>query len=350
VTSRPIGYYVHHQGEGHRQRALAIADAAGGRVTLLGTGLAERNRGFPCVDLPDDRMWSGFDGDDHVSRPSSLHYAPIDHDGIRQRVARMTQWIATAKPGLLIVDVSVEVAMLARLASVPTVYVRLSGHRHDRPHLEAFEGAAMLLAPFHADLDDERTPAAIRQKTFYAPGIVDIHRPSVIEKDVILVVLGRGAPPSDGELWAEAASAVPAMTWRVIGPCRAPRKSPSNLELRGWVEEAGLMVASAAVVVGGAGDGLVASVIAHRRPFICIPEPRPFQEQISQAKRLSELGASITCMARPSPNHWPDLVRRALALKPDALARLDDWGGVHHVVSWLSMLAREPNAMRDRSR
>ncbi len=65
---RPIGYYVHHHGAGHRARADAIASAIDWPVVLLGTGI-----GGAGIDLPDDRPRSKqFDGaDDAVSRPGS---------------------------------------------------------------------------------------------------------------------------------------------------------------------------------------------------------------------------------------------------------------------------------------
>lgn len=344
--TRPIGYYVHHQGDGHRQRALAVAQAAGdGHVTLLGTGLAGNTGDVLCVDLPDDRLTARFDGEDAQARPSSLHFAPIDHDGIRRRVAAIGNWIAQTQPALLVVDVSVEVAMLARLASVPTVYVRLSGHRDDLPHLEAFRGAAALMAPFHADLDDDRTPLPIRQKTFYAPGIMPRCDGVPIQAGLILVVVGRGGNAGNGDYWAQVAATVPDRRWRVIGPCTAPAALPPNLELLGWVENAERMIASAAIVIGGAGDGLVGTVIAHRRPFLCLPEQRPFGEQISKAMRLSALGAAIVPAALPTASDWPELVRRAQALDPARLARLDDVAGAERAALWMMRLASH-GAMR----
>jgi hypothetical protein len=349
--SRPIGYYVHHQGDGHRSRALAIARAAGDAVTLLGTGLAGRAGGIPCIDLADDRpARGGFEGRDDAERPSSLHYAPIDHEGLRQRVARLTGWIAQARPALLVVDVSVEVAMLARLASVPTVYVRLSGRRYDRPHMDAFRGAAGLLAPFHPDLDDERTPDAIRRRTFYAPGVSGAGIVSEAEDDVILAVVGRGGGSSDGARWAQVAATMPEARWRVIGPCTVPANVPSNLELRGWVDDADRMIASAGLVVGAAGDGLVGAVIANRRPFICLPEARPFDEQFSKARRLSALGAAVVCPAWPSSGQWHQLAARARALNPDNLARLDISDGARRAADWLRMLANETGWKRSHTR
>jgi hypothetical protein len=137
--SRPIGYYIHHHGHGHRQRAIAIGQSLDD-VMLMGTGLAGRTGNLPFLDLPDDRLDASFAGIDHADRPASLHYAPLDHEGIRQRIRRMAGWIAEARPRLMVVDVSAEVAMLARLASVPTVYVRLSGNGWIQPIWTHFVG------------------------------------------------------------------------------------------------------------------------------------------------------------------------------------------------------------------
>lgn len=337
---RPIGYYVHHHGDGHRQRALAIAEALGGRVTLLGTGLAGRTGHIRAVDLPDDRIaGDSFAGNDAGPRPNALHYAPIDHDGIRRRVSVLTAWIADMQPALIVVDVSVEVAMLARLASVPTVYVRLNGRRDDIAHLEAFRGAKALLAPFAAGLDDLDTPENIRRHTFYAPGLGVRRGSAEVDPKKILVVVGRGGERVQGDAWAAAAAAMPDYRWQVIGPCTHPANCPANLMLLGWVDDAATMIASAGIVIGAAGDGLVGSVIASRRPFICLPERRPYGEQMAKAARLEALRAAIVSDRWPKDRDWPELIARARALDPQRQAALDAEDGAQRVARWLADLA-----------
>ncbi|QJU60204.1 glycosyltransferase [Sphingomonas sp. AP4-R1] len=347
--SRPIGYYVHHHGDGHRQRAIAIGQALEHGATLLGTGLKNRSGNLPVVDLPDDRMDDGFAGIDRVERPTSLHYAPIDHEGIRQRTALIARWIAEERPQLLVVDVSVEIAMLARLASAPTVYVRLSGKRLDEPHLDAFRSAEGLIAPFHEALDDDETPDWLREKTFYAPLINGIGAAAdEIEKDVVLVVLGRGGGVSDGDRWAQAARAVPDRRWRVVGACTVPPTLPPNLELRGWVDDAASLIGSAGVVVGAAGDGVVSAVLANRRPFICLPETRPFDEQISKAKRLNSLGAAAVSLDWPQPTDWPQLLADAVRVASAWPRELETPGGSERVARWLEALGQQDSFSRSR--
>jgi hypothetical protein len=334
----PIGYYVHHQGDGHRQRALAIAKAAPGCLTLLGTGLAGRTEEIPHLDLSDD-----YAGDSHpdgmTGVGTSLHYAPLRHDGIRQRVAAISDWIFREKPRLLVVDVSVEVAMLARLTSTPMVYVRLSGTRRDQPHLDAFRAAVAVIAPFHRDLDDPELTDWVRGKTVYLPGLSRARTSPVAPGNIILVVGGKGGSPFEGRDIAAAARATPEESWRAIGPVTPAEYLPSNLSIAGWVETADEDIADAGIVIGHAGDGLVNAVIAVGRPFICLPQNRPFDEQMVKARRLEALGVAIILETWPVAAEWPALIRRARTLNLGQLQNLHDPDGATHAAELLKSLA-----------
>ncbi|SES17501.1 glycosyltransferase [Sphingobium sp. YR768] len=336
MTRRPIGYYVHHHGAGHRARAEAIAAASDWPIVLLGTGLGKAG-----IDLSDDRPMSGrFDGvDGGTMRPAALHYAPLDHEGVRSRVARITHWIEAERPAMMVVDVSAEVTMLSRLASVPTIYVRLNGERSDTAHLDVFRSATALLAPFHRDLEMPTTPAWIRDKTCYLPGITAAAHHNAPHDNRILMVIGRGGPPGDGEAIARAARACPDMHWRVIGPVTAPRDRPINLDMVGWVEDPAREIADAGVIIGAAGDGLVGAVLAADRPFLCMPEERPYDEQQATALALDALGAAIMLETWPPPDQWPSLISRARALPPHARKRLHDPHGVKAAANWLATMA-----------
>lgn len=347
MIARPIGYYVHHHGAGHLSRARAIADASAGRVVLLGSGI-----GSLGIDLADDRPESGaFDGADvSVFRPEALHYAPLDHAGIRSRTATIARWIEAQKPTLMVIDVSVEVAMLARLASVPVIYVRLNGDRNDAAHLDAFRGAIGLLAPFHADLDAPTTLPWVRDKTRYLPGITTTCRSrSDDERRTLLVVIGRGGEAGDGDALARAAGSCPEWRWRVIGPCAPVHRAPANLEILGWVHNPDQVIADATIVVGASGDGLVGSVLAADRPFICIPQHRPFDEQRATARGLDEAGAALVLSTWPEPEQWPGLLDKALALRPQARRRLHEADGARAAAAWIQALADTYDEAREQA-
>jgi predicted glycosyltransferase len=335
----PIGYYVHHHGDGHRQRALAIAQAAPvpGCYTLIGTGITGKTEDIACLDVADD-----YGGAIHANRTmgigESLHYAPHDHDGIRARMATISQWIMREKPALIVVDVSVEVAMLARLTSTPMVYVRLSGNRLDTPHLDAFRAAVGVIAPFHRELDDPEIPIWVSEKTTFIPGLSRSRTCEVASENTVLMVCGKGGNPFDGDDLAAAAAATPEKKWRAIGPVTAAKNLPPNLTVAGWVETADAEIARAGIVIGHAGDGLVSAVIAVGRPFICLPQERPFGEQMVKAGRLQALGAAVVLDSWPPAAAWPALLCQAQNLDSRAIRRLHDPAGATRAATWLKSL------------
>ena len=340
--SGAIGYYVHHHGQGHRQRAMAIAVHAPDRFTLIGTGLADLPEPFRRIDLADDRLtkdniFEGFDGG--AERPNALHYAPIAHDGVRARNLAMVEWIAREKPAAIVVDVSVEAAMLARLCATPTIYVRLAGHRNDPAHLDAFRGARALLSPFHADLDDPEMADWIRAKTRYAPGLTGPGAAPRPRDRVVLVVVGAGGSVIDGERLAAAARSTPDLRWRVIGSVKPAPVVPDNLKMLGWVSDADREIAQAGFVIGAAGDGVLGAVAAAARPFVCLPEPRPYGEQVAKGRRLRALDAAVVLDKWPEAADWPEVLGRARRLDRQRIYALHDSQGTEKAAAFLLEVA-----------
>lgn len=322
---RPVGYYVHHQGAGHRQRARRIAQLLQRPCTLIGTFAGAEMAGASLLDLPDDRMLDAFDGaDGSADRPEGLHYAPLGHPGVRARMARMARWIDEADPVLLVVDVSVEVAIFARLLSVPTLVFRLPGLRTDTPHLEAFRAAERIVAPFPEALEEPETPDWVRRKTVYAGFLGDEAPNAGPRSRDIVVLLGRGGEGPRVTDLAAAARAVPDRHWHVLGQIgeAAPGEVPVNLSLHGWVDDVPERMARAGLVVGAAGDGVVAAAAVSGAPFLCLPEPRPHDEQTRKATALARLGAAIVHEGWPAARDWAGLVKKSLALDPRHLSVL----------------------------
>ena len=347
--TRGIGWYVHHQGAGHLQRARAVASALSRPCTLIGTLAGLGTHGLDVLDLPDDRPLgdpSGFDGSDgEAERPEALHYAPLNHPGVRARMARIAAWAERTDPALIVVDVSVEVASLARLLSVPTIVVRLAGTRTDTPHREAFRGAARLLAPFPQDLDGDAVPDWVRAKTFYAGFLGGPARAAQASGADIVVVFGRGGAGGVRADLAAAARSVPERHWHVLGPVSgqgaAPDDAtPDNLHLHGWVDDVEAFVARAALLVGGGGDGLVALAAGHAKRFLCLPEPRAYGEQREKAIALARLGGAIVHEGWPRPEAWPGLVKAGLALDPAFIAGLHDLNAVASCAAIIEETAR----------
>jgi UDP-N-acetylglucosamine--N-acetylmuramyl-(pentapeptide) pyrophosphoryl-undecaprenol N-acetylglucosamine transferase len=335
---RPIGYYVHHQGIGHWQRARAIAAHLRHPCTLIGTfDAAQRAQaGLQLLHLPDDKL------DAPPTRPgahpatAALHYAPPGAEALRQRAALLSGWIRDHRPALMVVDVSVEIVLLARLCGTPVVSFRLAGRRDDPPHLAAFEASEALIAPFPAELDEPELPGWVRERTVHAGLLApssSAQEPGTPRR--IAVVFGRGGSAMDPTLLLDAASATPGYHWQVAGLPRPVGPVPANLDILGWVDDPSPLLRQASLVIGGCGDGLLAEVAALGRRFICIPEPRPFAEQTVKAERLAAMACAITLPAWPDATAWPGILRDAEALDPARIAALHDGAAITRTAGFI---------------
>ncbi len=183
--------------------------------------------------------------------------------------------------------------MLARLASVPTVYVRLAGRRDDPPHREAYRGAAALLAPFHAlaRRSSRRGRCPRRDALCAGAGPASAGR-SRYRDDVVLGVVGKGGGTANGERWASAARATPGLSLarrRALHRARRLPRQPAKCSAGSATPD--IEIAAAGIVVGAAGDGLVGAVIAARKRFVCIPEA-------AAVRRTGLEGGALGCARR----------------------------------------------------
>ena len=247
MKRRPVGYYVHHQGAGHWQRACLIARALDRPVTLIGTLAEIRHRASapgPALDLPDDRLLAAT-STGGTERPSA-RMASTTRRSAPTMCAR--GWGASRPgsrqpiPALMVVDVSVEIALFARLMSVPTLVVRLAGTPHRHPHLEAFRSAERLLAFFPPELEAAGDAGlGPRQDALCRAAAPDDRMPraSRTTDGSILVIYGRGGDgrPRRGSRCGGDARCRSGH-WHVLGPVDGGLPDlPANLHLHGWVAD-----------------------------------------------------------------------------------------------------------------
>lgn len=313
-----IGYYVHHHGAGHAARALRIATALSVPVTLIGSQLSERlpEQLPPAVqrlDLPGDTA-EGM----QVDRFDGLHYAPLAVDGLRERMALLAQWFREHWPCLLVVDVSVEVALLARLCSVPVVYVRQHGLRDDAAHRLAYASASALLAPYPAEMEAPATPACLRDKTLYSGWLSRFAGapPSSPQPGRVLVITGHGGTGLSAALLEAVARHCPQWQFRVAGSL-APGAAAINLQWLGPLADPLAELQGAEIVVGSASDSLVGEAASLGCRYVAIGEDRPFDEQRLQADRLGAIGVAIGLPdGWPAVGEWPAILEAARRLEP----------------------------------
>src|SRR5680860_1869308 len=162
-----IGYYAHSHGSGHCNYANLFSKVFGKSLTVFTDRNHAFDRGTNVVMLENEDP----DGNEYqrscFPEPRALHYAPVHIAKITRRNKIILDNVLKRNISLLIIDVSVEMAMLARVSSIPYAYVRLQGDRNDFPHLNAFEGASFLLAYFPKEMESTDTPSWITNKTVY---------------------------------------------------------------------------------------------------------------------------------------------------------------------------------------
>ncbi|MGM8871850.1 hypothetical protein ACS8E3_09205 [Psychrobacter sp. 2Y5] len=192
-----IGYYAHHHGSGHCRQAdklAALLPASSCKNFIVFTSLALDAYAFNTVaksqivrlnpeDEREDDVLLGRAGQHW--QPASLHYSPVGNSDIQTRSWQILNAIQEHDIDLMIIDVSVEVAMLCRAASVPYLYVRLAGIRDDTPHLNAFAGALGLLAPYPKTLEAAETNDWLKQKTLYLDFLPDKNSKSISYNEFI---------------------------------------------------------------------------------------------------------------------------------------------------------------------
>jgi predicted glycosyltransferase len=325
---RPIVcFYVHHHGAGHVMRAISIAKSLEGvSMIFMGSNLKPHLHRIPetvsCVHLPED-----VPADDELAyadQPLSfLHYAPIRLRGQRERTAMITNTLNSPAPMVLIVDVSVEVTLLARLCGVPTVVIRQHGDRNDLAHLQAYESAALLIAPFSKAMQPPSALAWVNEKTMYAGGFskyssltTDTNQKE--KSNHVAILIGEGGTSINSRLITHLAEFCRDYHFQVIGMDKPlDEQAHPGITWQGKLADPAELLASCAVVIGNAGHNTVMEMADLNKRFICLPEERPFNEQRQKANLLAlNSNASVIYPEDLDTVDWKEEVRKQQATIP----------------------------------
>lgn len=273
-----IGYYVHHMGAGHLNRARAVAARAGVDVTGLSSLPAPPGWPGPWVRLERDD-WAADVVDPTAC--GNLHWVPEGDDGLRRRMTRISAWLDTARPDVVVSDVSAEVTLLVRLHGVPVVSVVLPGRRGDRAHRGAHAVSTELVAAWPQEASGMvhglTTADARRMHPIGALSRLEVATPGPCHpgRRTVLVVSGSGGGHPTREQLDRAAAETPDWSWRALG-------GPGE-----WVDDPTPALDGADVVIIQGGESAVADVAARRRPAIVVPAARPFDEQGATGRALA---------------------------------------------------------------
>ena len=361
MSERPVGYFVHHQGRGHAERAAALANELIERrpVTLF----CARPDIFPELDsrielreIPSLFEPTGGEPPKLADwrTPDTLHCAPLGWRSIRSAVATIAGWFDDTDAALFVTDVSAELGQLARIASVPHVAVLQHGDRSDPGHMASYESAVGILAPFAERLEQAERPAWMREKTHYAPGLgIDLMPgPNQAEarkmldlpadKRIVVVIAGGGGVGTPTAPLTLGARDDHEALWFTIGEITSEwhETPPGNLSHKGWVDNPATWIAAADGVVSSCGNTTVHMVCAAGKPWIVVPEWRYFDEQLGKADALERAG--LAAVARNWPSHsggWRKLWDAASRLDLQAQQSLIDRNAARDAAVWLDELA-----------
>ncbi len=325
-----IGYYVHHQGAGHLRRMESITARSQQDVTVLSSLPRPASHRGDWVHLaPDDQDPSPRD----VTAGGTLHWAPRHDPGLARRSAQILAWLAEARPALVVVDVSVEVALLVRLAGVPVVVAAMRGDRTDRPHATAYDLADVLVAPWPAE-SPEPWPRHWLDKTVHLGGLSRFDgwtrpasRPTGVRPRALLL-WGDGGAGQDAAELARMRAATPDWEWELAHPGR-------RLES----EAVWQALCAADVVVTHGGQSAVAEVAAARAPAVVVADPRPFREQHHTVRAVRDAGIAVGVDAWPEASRWPGLLREAVQLGGEGWSRWSYGDGAARAARFLDDLA-----------
>ena len=327
-----LGYYAHHHGSGHcrqidklaallpteaRQQLTVFTSVTSDAYTFAAIDEAQVVR-LPAEDERADDVLAGRAG--QYWQPASLHYSPVGNSDIQQRSHKILDTIYQRRIDLMIIDVSVEVAMLCRAASVPYLYVRLPGLRDDEPHLNAFAGALALLAPYPRTLESTKTPEWISQKTLYLDFINTQQRDAQTYQDfikhlmqlitdkkalslmlndkdkdtptIVSVIKGYGGHQAIDAKLPELRQLLPHAFIISLGPIDEDKRHYVDIAVD--VSDVTPFIEHSDYLLMACGLNAVAQAYDYATPLVVLPDDRPHQEQEVMAEALIAQGRAFS--------------------------------------------------------
>ena len=259
-------------------RALAVAREVDDEVAVLTahaipSGLLPPNA--RVVRLPPLTLGRGG---------APLRDAPLHDPRLRARMTVLFSWLESAAPSVVWVDASPETLLAIRLAGVPVVSSVLPGTRDDPAQRMANSVADGLVAAWPVGTAAE-TVSRTRRSVREVGGLSRFEhreRRTHDRRSRPKVVRVHGwSGRTDPRFWGAVRDRVTRdgmVDWTDLG-------GAGNR----WVEDPWTELASADVVVAGAGQGAVADACCVGAPLVVVPERRPYGGQDATADALAEL-------------------------------------------------------------
>jgi len=278
--SAPWLIYALGGGWGHLTRAVALAQAASARILTNSPYAARVRRAMPELDL--------------ILLDPDL---PIDQARIE-----IVEKIRAAEPACLIVDtfprgLGGELASTLHSLAPKKVLVHrdLNPHYVATAHLEDFVRSHydLILIPGE---DEAGAFADLPAAAVTAPWLVQSQPKPSIHTDILICAAG---PMEELEWYGAVAAELQARSKSIVR-CVAPI-CPPGCPADCWIDywPAADLLATADVVIGGAGYNTIHECLANNVPLIARPWPRAYDRQWLRARRAAKRG-SVTVIDSPA--------------------------------------------------
>jgi hypothetical protein len=303
-----IGYYAHHHGSGHVNRAMAIAAELDDDVTILSSAPRPSTWHGGWVSLPLDHASPTIEPDAR----GALHFAPVGSAGLALRMAAVSKWLETYRPRAVVVDVSVEIASLVRLHGVRVVVIAQPGRRHDAPHELGYQLADAIIGCWPPSAHPLEAAPSTTERVEAVGGLsrFEVSTESRERSPEIVVFTGTGGRGESAltRVVAEARAALPHARWTTLH-----HANPNTVAraLRTY-----------AVVFTHCGQNAVAEVAAARVPAVFVPEQRPFEDQERLGLQLARMDVPALVTSPGEVIPWPSIIADLAA---DSGARWSTW-------------------------
>lgn len=317
-----VSYYVHHHGAGHRGRFEAIRAVSCDHLVAV----SQLDIGGGCRLAPDTDGTDGRRSQDPTAG-GALHWAPLGSGAASARLAAFAGHLHRLRPDGAVIDVSVEAALVHRLAGVPTIIVRQHGRRDDAPHVMAYRTATRLLAPWPAALEDPDVAPWVRAKTTHVGFVAPPTRAAPTQTTGSVDV----GPDDAVILWGRGGGRLPARVVRAIAQAVRPGRvhcvgdeviagnttgSDDSVVVHGWIDDVDPMLDRRPLVVASAGNNAVARAARAGCPLVVVPQARPFDEQERHARLLGDAGVAAVAWRSGEGVAWDQLITSAFERAP----------------------------------
>ena len=289
-----IGYFVNNHGSGHLNRLYCLDRELRSRaIDYKLYVFAEHINKIYKLDLAPNTKFVKLPVGNWDNKKKHLAYHSLPSNYI-EYFSPIVKCCIDNKIDTFVSDLSVEVGLAVRLHVKKLIYVLLHGARIDITHELIFTEADKLLVPFSGVLQDGYFKEIDRKFGIkYSGGFLKFqYQPQTdlfpVEychhRKNILIILGTGGDNFDSDYINVDPSQYNVV---VLG-----KEHISNITTIPFANPYNYL-RCADVVVGNAGDSIMHEVAYFNKPYICIPEERPFEEQIIKGDMLEKYNFAL---------------------------------------------------------